>query len=85
MEATIEDIDDSIGGKVLKKSLEINVKNFDKIINERIEVGYDTATYSELDMMKHNRLLNLSVIQWLNQTISAYEKTNEMPDEKGAY
>lgn len=85
MKTVISEVDDSVGGKVFKANLAKNVKSFTWIIEERIEMGYDAPAYTALDIAKHERILKKSIKPWLSQTISAYEKPVEVPEEKGAY
>ena len=48
-------------------------------------MGYDAPAYTALDIAKHEKILKKSIKPWLSQTISAYEKPVEVPEEKGAY
>lgn len=85
MEYTVSNIDDSFGGKIFKNKLANGAKNYAKSIKEKLEPGYDADCYTELDMLKNDRLLRLSVKVWLQQTINAYEKPVEAPEVSSAY
>ena len=85
MTETVSKIDDSFGGKIFKNKLENGAKNYMKSIKEKIEPGYDADCYTELDMLKNDRVLRLSVKVWLQQTINAYEKPQEAPEISSAY
>jgi hypothetical protein len=85
MTDTVEKIDDSFGGKVFKNKLELGSKQYKKSILEKIEPGYDADCYTDLDMLKNQRALCLSVKVWLQQTINAYEKPQEAPEIQSAY
>lgn len=86
MEATIEEItDESIGAQIFKNKLEAGAKNYRKQAMERIEAGYDAPVYTDVDFLKNDRALRLSVKVWLQQTINAYEKVTEAPEVQSAY
>lgn len=85
MQHVLTKIDDSFGGKIFKNKLETGSKNYIKSIKEKIEPGYDADCYTELDMLKNDRALRLSVKVWLQQTINAYEKPQEAPEAQSAY
>lgn len=85
MESLLSKIDDTVGGKIFKANLARNIKNFTKTIEERIEAGYDAPMFSALDMEKHDKILEKSIVPWLSQTITAYEKPQPATEEEGAY
>lgn len=82
MQTVLLAVDESIGGKVFKSNLAKNVKNFNKTIEERIEIGYDAPAFTKLDIAKHKKLLSKSIRAWLSQTITAYEKPVEVSEEQ---
>ena len=86
MMATVYGItDDSLGAKIFRNKLEAGAKAYRKQAMERIEAGYDAPVYTEVDFLKNDRALRLSVKVWLTQTINAYEKVAEAPEVQSAY
>jgi len=77
--------DESIGAQIFKNKLEAGAKNYRKQAMERIEAGYDAPVYTDVDFLKNDRALRLSVKVWLQQTINAYEKVTEAPEVQSAY
>lgn len=77
--------DESIGAQIFKNKLEAGAKNYKKQAMERIEAGYDAPVFTEIDFLKNERALRLSVKVWLTQTINAYEKVTEAPEVESAY
>ena len=86
MMATVFGItDDSLGAQIFRNKLEAGAKAYRKQAMERIEAGYDAPVYTEVDFLKNDRALRLSVKVWLTQTINAYEKVTEAPKAQSAY
>lgn len=86
MMTTVERLtDESIGATIFKNKLEAGAKAYRKQAMERIEAGYDAPVYTEVDFLKNERVLRLSVKVWLTQTINAYEKVAEAPGVQSAY
>lgn len=77
--------DESIGALIFLNKLEAGAKNYKKQAMERIEAGYDAPVYTDVDFLKNDRALRLSVKVWLQQTINAYEKVTEAPEVQSAY
>lgn len=83
---TVENLTDgSIGCTIFRNKLEAGAKQYRKQAMERIEAGYDAPCYSDIDLIKNERSLHLSVAVWLTQTINHYEKPVEQPEVQSAY
>jgi len=85
IETVYEITDESIGAQIFRNKLEAGAKAYRKQAMERIEAGYDAPVYTEIDFLKNDRALRLSVKVWLTQTINAYEKVAEAPEVQSAY
>lgn len=77
--------DTSMGCQLFKNNMEAGAKAYRKKAMERIEPGYDAPCYSDIDMLKNDRALHLSVAVWLQQTINGYENPAEAPEIQSAY
>jgi len=68
----IEEIDNSVGGKIFKKELERQLGVCDSHIELKVEVGFDAPIYSKADMMKADRGNWINIDKKLQEFISKY-------------
>lgn len=85
MKHTADNLGDSFGATVFKNKLIAGSVQYKKSYLDKMEPGYDAPCYTKLDMMRNDRLLCLSVKEWLRQTMNSYEKVTEAPEVKSAY
>ena len=77
VEELIEKIDDSKWGVKIKENLKEQVERGYTHAYNKVEIGFDVATFTELDILKNKRNMYLTVDKRIDEVINFYAPKEE--------
>lgn len=81
----IDRIEDSETGSLFKQHIQEQIDNANTNIYDKVEIGFDSPLYSDLDMLKSHRLIYINVYRKLEEIATYYDKIKEGIDDSNPY